>query len=52
MSYDIIIGRGEGDKKEFGKKGLIYIGKGYVKMGQYNSLSNNKISFHNFLPVT
>lgn len=41
MPYDIIIGRDEADKKRFGKKGLIYIGKGYVKMGQYTSLSNH-----------
>jgi len=41
MPYDIIIGRDESDKKRFGKKGLIYIGRGYVKMGQYTSLSNN-----------
>ena len=40
MSYDIILGRNESDKKLFGKDGLIYIGKGFVKMGQYNSLSN------------
>ncbi len=40
MAYDIIIGRNEGDKKEFGSKGLIYLGKGFVKMGQYTSLSN------------
>lgn len=40
MTYNIIIGRGEDDKKKFGDKGLIYIGKGYVKMGQYTSLSN------------
>ncbi|HLD38293.1 MAG TPA: DUF87 domain-containing protein, partial [Candidatus Nanoarchaeia archaeon] len=40
MSYDIIIGRDESDKKEFENKGLIYIGKGFVKMGQYTSLSN------------
>jgi hypothetical protein len=40
MPYDIIIGRDEADKKRFGKKGLVYIGKGYVKMGQYTSLSN------------
>ncbi len=40
MAYDIIIGRNETDKKEFGKKGLVYIGKGFVKMGQYTSLSN------------
>ncbi len=40
MAYDIIIGRDESDKKAFGDKGLIYIGKGYVKMGNYTSLSN------------
>ena len=41
MPYDIIIGRGEDDKKKLGMRGLIKIGKGYVKMGHYNSLSNN-----------
>jgi hypothetical protein len=41
MPYDIIIGRGEADKKLLGKRGLLHIGRGYVKMGQYNSLSNN-----------
>ena len=40
MAYDIIIGRDLSDKKRFGDKGLIYIGKGYVKMGNYTSLSN------------
>ncbi|MFH1917794.1 MAG: ATP-binding protein [Nanoarchaeota archaeon] len=40
MAYDIITGRNEADKKSLGEKGLIYIGKGYVKMGQYTSLSN------------
>jgi len=40
MSYDIIVGRDDSDKKSFGKKGLIFLGKGYVKMGQYTSLSN------------
>ena len=40
MSYDIIVGRGEADKKAFGDKALVSIGKGYVKMGQYTSLSN------------
>ncbi len=40
MAYDIIIGRNESDKKEFGDRGLVYIGKGFVKMGQYTSLSN------------
>jgi len=38
--YDIIIGRDENDKKTFQDKGLVYIGKGYVKMGRYTSLSN------------
>jgi hypothetical protein len=41
MPYDIIIGRGEADKKLLEKQGLLHIGRGYVKMGQYNSLSNN-----------
>jgi len=40
MPYDIILGRDESDKKRFGKKGLIFLGKGFVKMGQYTSLSN------------
>ncbi|MFH1607806.1 MAG: zonular occludens toxin domain-containing protein [archaeon] len=38
--YNIIVGRGESDKQNFGEKGLTFIGKGYVKMGQYTSLSN------------
>ena len=40
MAYDIIIGRNESDRKAFGEKGLVFLGKGYVKMGQYPSLSN------------
>ena len=40
MPYNVIIGRDEADKKRFGDKGLIFLGKGYVKMGQYTSLSN------------
>ncbi|MEM3405367.1 MAG: DUF87 domain-containing protein [Candidatus Pacearchaeota archaeon] len=40
MPYDIIIGRDEYDKKIFGKKGLVFLGKSYVKMEQYTSLSN------------
>ncbi len=40
MAYDIIVGRDQSDKKAFGDRGLVYIGKGYVKMGQYTSLSN------------
>ncbi len=41
MTYDIIIGRDQLDKEKFGNRGLIFIGKGYVKMGNYTSLSNN-----------
>ncbi len=40
MAYEIILGRNESDKKIFGGRGLVYLGKGYVKMGQYTSLSN------------
>ena len=40
MPYDIITGRDEHDKKSLEDKGLIFLGKGYVKMGQYTSLSN------------
>jgi hypothetical protein len=40
MPYDIMVGRNEEDRKKFGKRGLIFLGKGYVKMGNYTSLSN------------
>ena len=40
MPYEIIVGRNESDKKLFGKEGLVYLGKSYVSMGQYTSLSN------------
>ena len=40
MPYNIITGRNESDKKAFENRGLIFLGKGYVKMGQYTSLSN------------
>jgi len=40
MPYNVIIGRNSSDKKSFADRGLSYIGKGYVKMGQYTSLSN------------
>ncbi len=40
MPYDIILGRDEHSKKLFGKKGVVFLGKGYVKMGNYTSLSN------------
>ncbi len=40
MPQDITIGRDDVDKERFGKKGRIFLGKSYVKMGQYTSLSN------------
>ncbi len=40
MAYDIIVGRDKSDLKKFGNRGLIYLGKGYVTMGNYTSLSN------------
>lgn len=40
MAYDIILGRDKEDKKRFGTKGTIFLGKGYVTMGNYTSLSN------------
>ena len=40
MPFDIIIGRNESDMKDFGNRGLAYLGKSYVKMGNYTSLSN------------
>jgi len=40
MVYEIVVGRNVSDKKDFTDRGLSYIGKGYVKMGQYTSLSN------------
>src|SRR3989344_1034008 len=41
MPYDIIIGRDAADKDLFAYRGLIFLGKTYVTMGQYTSLSNN-----------
>ena len=40
MAYDIVIGRNASDKKKYADKGLILLGKGYVRMGQHTSLSN------------
>jgi hypothetical protein len=39
--YDIIIGRDEDEKRKWGKRGTILIGKQYVRMGQTVSLSND-----------
>ena len=40
MSFDVVIGRNESDKKAFGDRGLAFIGKSFVTMGNYTSLSN------------
>ncbi|MDP3026460.1 MAG: DUF87 domain-containing protein [Nanoarchaeota archaeon] len=40
MAFDIVIGRDKADKEKFEDKALIYLGKGYVSMGNYTSLSN------------
>ena len=40
MPYNLVIGRDKEDREKFGDRGIIYIGKGYVKMGNYTSLSN------------
>ena len=38
--YEIIVGRSEKDREEYGTKGAIFLGKHYVRMGQTTSLSN------------
>ncbi len=43
MPYNIIVGRDESDKRKFGDKGLVFIGKQYVKMGELTSLSNRML---------
>lgn len=40
MAYNIIVGRNEEDKKKYGEKGVVLLGKAYVKMGRTTSLSN------------
>ncbi len=40
MPFDVIVGRNESDMKKYGKKGLVLIGRTYVKMGRTTSLSN------------
>ncbi len=39
--YDIILGRDEADKDDFGSDGLVFLGRLYVTMGNITSLSNN-----------
>jgi ABC-type dipeptide/oligopeptide/nickel transport system ATPase component len=41
MAYEIVIGRSEHDKKKYGLKGSIFLGRHYVKMGQTTSLSSD-----------
>ena len=41
MPHNIVIGRSAGDKKKFGDKGTIFLGRHYVKMEQTVSLSSN-----------
>ncbi|MEK6839346.1 MAG: DUF87 domain-containing protein, partial [Nanoarchaeota archaeon] len=41
MTYNIIIGRNQSDRELFGEKGTVNLGKLYVKMGQYTSLSSS-----------
>ncbi len=38
---DIIVGRNQRDRKKFGEKGTVLIGKHYIKMGRDHTLSNN-----------
>jgi uncharacterized protein len=38
--HDIILGRLPADQKKYGSQGAILLGKQYVKMGQFTSLSN------------
>ena len=40
MPFDVVVGRNESDSKKYGKRGLALIGKTYVTMGNYTSLSN------------
>jgi len=40
MTYNIVVGRNEVDRKRFGEEGTINLGKLFVTMGQTTSLSN------------
>jgi hypothetical protein len=40
MAFDVIIGRAKHDVEKYGKRGTIFIGKQYVKMGEVTTLSN------------
>lgn len=39
--FDIIVGRSEKERERLGKRGTIFLGKQYVKMGRVTSLSNS-----------
>lgn len=41
MVFDIIVGRNEADRKKFGDRGVVFLGRSYVRMGRTVSLSNN-----------
>ena len=41
MPFDIVIGRPKADTEKFGTAGSVFIGRQYVHMGHYTSLSNN-----------
>jgi len=40
MPFDLIVGRNASDRKDFGERGLAFLGKSFVTMGNYTSLSN------------
>ncbi len=40
MPFDLIVGRDKSDREAFGMRGLAYLGKSFVTMGNYTSLSN------------
>ncbi len=41
MDRNVVLGRTEGDRRKFGDKAAIFLGRHYVKMGQATSLSSN-----------
>ncbi len=41
MDRNIVLGRTEGDKRKFGDKAAVFLGRHYVKMGQATSMSSN-----------
>ena len=41
MTYEIVVGRNETDRKKYGLDGTVLLGKHYVRMGETESLSNS-----------